>query len=93
MSWHEVVDTNLAYCRAGLDYWPFSKLTRCVRSIFGQCTYADRYHLGQKAGIVARTSRALPFAGSVAWLLGRLRTSVMVATKTSSPHPPTSYPG
>jgi SAM-dependent methyltransferase len=62
MSWHEVVDTNLAYCRAGLDYWPFSKLTRCVRSIFGQCTYADRYHLGQKAGIVARTSRALPFA-------------------------------
>jgi SAM-dependent methyltransferase len=92
MSWHEVVDTNRAYCRAGLDYWSFSKLTRCVRSRFGQCRLADRYYLGQKEGILARTCRALPFAGSVGWLLGRFRMSVMVATKTSSPDSLTRNP-
>jgi SAM-dependent methyltransferase len=85
LSWHQVVDANLAYCRAGLDYWSFSKLARCVRSIFGQCRFADRYHLGRREGVVARTCQAAPFAGSAAWLLGRLRMSVMVATKSGSP--------
>jgi SAM-dependent methyltransferase len=92
MTWYEVVDTNLAYCRAGLDYRSSSKLTRSVRSNFGQCRFADRYHLGQREGIVARICQALPFAGFVAWLLGRFRMSVMVATKTGSPRAPTPYP-
>lgn len=89
MSWRQVVDANLAYCRAGLDYWSFSRLIRCIRSRFGQCRFADQYHLGQRAGILAQTCQALPFGGSVAWLLRMFRMSVVVATKSGALCPAT----
>lgn len=79
--WRRNYEADVRFCRNNLSYWTAGQYRRVVMPIFGNCTFPSRFYLDHAPGGAARLARKLPFKMGIAWLVARVRMTVLLATK------------
>jgi len=82
LHWKEVVERNLKYCAEGLSYYPNSRHQRLSMEIFGNYSSPMDMVVRLAPGRTAAALRYLPFYKFTGWLVGELRTKMIVQRKT-----------
>lgn len=63
LSWKEVLDRNVGYCKTGINYMSYSKLSKKIKSVFGNVRVMKKEIIKNSQGRAAAIGRRFPIPG------------------------------